>query len=194
MLTKPDEAAERSFLAIFSLSQNFDCVLEALERIYNSRLLNASSDSETQLEFVYSCFTWLFVAAHGFGLSILNLVTKFVSHLWLTDRQISRVSQAFGRKPNLVRSVARAMSILNEGLQKLEQDNMAAIPDPIFSLDNASLGVLAEELAEALAVLEDDVRRTDPVGECVRWSAQRFTRDFLSFPERVSSFSRSSLR
>src|SRR6202044_429104 len=50
------------------------------------------------------------------------------------------------------------------------------------------------ELAQALAVLEDTLRRTDSVGECIRWSTRNHKRDFLSFPERVSSICISSLR
>jgi hypothetical protein len=126
------------------------------------------------------------------------VVTKFVSHLWLTDLQISKLSKAFVSEPiPLVPSVpvAWVAGSLIESLQKLTDENLACEQDPIASLsDSSSLGVLALELAQALAVLEEELRRMDPVGECVRWSARKYTRDFLSFPERVSSISLSSPR
>ena len=56
----------------------------------------------------------------------------------------------------------------------------------ITAAGDRHLGVLAEELAESLAVHEDRLRRKDPVGEIARWLAKDCPRDFLSFPERVS--------
>ena len=61
-------------------------------------------------------------------------------------------------------------------------------PDAVADLLGALLHgtVRTEEIAEALAVLEDDLRRTDPLGECVRWLARGRRRDLISFPELVN--------
>jgi hypothetical protein len=61
-------------------------------------------------------------------------------------------------------------------------------PDTLADLLASLLqrNVKTEQMAEALAVLEDDLRRTDPLGECVRWLARGRRRDLISFPERVS--------
>jgi len=117
-----------------------------------------------------------------------------MSYLWLTDEQI-RLSEALVPRSNPpIHSVSYAARSLHECFRRLKEDNMVTIQDPIVSLNNnTNLGVLAEELAEALAVLEYNLRQTDPIGECVRWLAQGFRRDFLSFPERVSSTNLSSL-
>ena len=80
-----------------------------------------------------------------------------------------------------------------DNLQKLRRENEVTITDPIASLsNNANVKTLAVELAQALTVLEDTLRRTDSVGECIRWSTRNHKRDFLSFPERVSSICMSS--
>jgi hypothetical protein len=44
----------------------------------------------------------------------------------------------------------------------------------------------ARDLAESLAILEQDIRQNDPLGECVRWLARGHRRDLLSFPEMAS--------
>ena len=82
-----------------------------------------------------------------------------------------------------------------DNLQELRGDNEVTIADPIASLgSSANVKTLAVELAQALTVLEDTLRRTDSVGECIRWSTRNHKRDFLSFPERASSICISSPR
>lgn len=128
------------------------------------------------------------------------MAAKFVSHLWLADAQISKLSKAFSSKPPpRVRyqqdPISWTADAFFESLRKLTKENDVAMEDPVASLSsNKIIRVLAVELAQALAVLEDRLRRTDPVGECIRWSARTCTRDFLSFPERVSSIGLSQSR
>lgn len=49
--------------------------------------------------------------------------------------------------------------------------------------------VKTKQIAETLAVLEGDLRRSDHMGECVRWLARGRRRDLMSFPERVNFYS-----
>jgi hypothetical protein len=179
-----------TFLTIFSLSQNFDTVLDALNTTY---LTATSADSDTsgmgmQVWFVFVSFGQPRVTHKA---SILSLVTKFLSKLWLTDRQINKIAEYFVQRstvPGLAACVAYERGSLIECLQRLQKRNASTLGPSIASLDElekTTLELLAQALAEALAVLEDKLRRTDSVGECVRWMTRNYTRDFISFPERV---------
>jgi hypothetical protein len=89
-------------------------------------------------------------------------------------------------EPMLRSTPAWESDALMESLQKLMAE--VTTQDPIAALgDTRTMRVLAEELAQALAFLEDQLRHTDTVSECIRWSTGQHTRDLLSFPERVSS-------
>jgi hypothetical protein len=71
---------------------------------------------------------------------------------------------------------------------RLLESQIASVPKDWIDSHTGSPGFreFAKQLAAALAFLEDDLRRTDPVGESIRWLAAVCTRDILSFPERVS--------
>jgi len=99
--------------------------------------------------------------------------------LWLNDEQISKHSGTF---PETLISKSNSQVVTfsvdcqwaaGDGLRKLKMENEVTIPDPTASLSGGrELRVLTVELAQALAVLEDEPWRTDPVGERVRWSAR----------------------
>jgi hypothetical protein len=125
------------------------------------------------------------------------VLINFISHLWLTDRQISKLSTKF--MPTIPIGPSDpgfwVASSFIDHLQELRRENEVTIADPIAFLSNiATVKTLAVDLAQALTVLEDTLRRTDSVGECIRWSTRNHKRDFLSFPERVSSIRMSSPR
>ena len=117
----------------------------------------------------------------------MALATAFADELWLTDKQTAKLSSALRFDPG-VRSPAVnwVADHFRKSIQMAAQRNEVTISDPIASLSGKrDVQALAIELAQALAILEDWLRRSDPIGECVRWSARNYPRDFLSFPERV---------
>jgi hypothetical protein len=170
-------------------------VLDALEIKYRSNPLSDDM-SGTRVGFV-SFIYWLVVTAHRSQLRVLTVLINFISHLWLTDRQISKLSIKFMPAIPIRPSdpVFWVASSFIDNLQELRRESEVNMPDPIASLSSsANVKTLAVELAQSLTVLEDTLRRTDSVGECIRWSTRNHRRDFLSFPERVSSICISSPR
>jgi hypothetical protein len=120
------------------------------------------------------------------------VATKLVSDLWLTDAQVAKLSKTFTLESTRLSHHQDAIywtaDTFFESLHKLTKKNEVPMQNPIASLSgNKNIRTLAVELSKALAVLEYRLRQTDPDGECIRWLARKCARDFLSFPERVSS-------
>ena len=81
--------------------------------------------------------------------------------------------------------------------QRLDEENEVIMDDPIKNLDSFSTRErkrLAESIAWALALLESELRRMQFIDEVIRWLAREYSRDILSFRERVSFSSYPSFR
>jgi hypothetical protein len=109
-----------------------------------------------------------------------------VEVLWLSGEQLDILSMPFTLLPQRPSSVDWVLATFHESVEKAAKQNRVSMSDPIASLTGkGDARALALEFAQALAVLEDGMRRADPTGECIRWSARKYSRDLLSFPERV---------
>jgi hypothetical protein len=110
-------------------------------------------------------------------------VASLATKLWLAQTHIDLISDRFDLTSNSrVPRVAVSLSPLTEVLPQHAIHDTDALVQLLESLHQHGG---AERLAEALAFLEDELRRADPVGECIRWVARGHVRDLLSFPERV---------
>ena len=120
----------------------------------------------------------------------MSLLNKIATKIWLSDSQISRLSDPFLSNPYQTTYpwVAWQRRFLAEAIESAKNIDSLSLKELIKEArgSDRSLNNLAVELVEALSVLEDQMRRMDPIGECVRWVAKGRTRNFLSFPERVS--------
>jgi hypothetical protein len=135
-------------------------------------------------------FVELYINSH-FCSSILLLLTDLVSGLCLTDRQLDTISKSFDPALPLLRNlspeVSHFLKSLSQNIRNVKMEDTATLAVRLASLNTqSSVERFAKELAEALAVLEDDLRRVDPIGEYVRWLARASFQDILSFPEQVS--------
>jgi hypothetical protein len=135
-------------------------------------------------------FVELYIDSHRCS-SILLLVSGLISKLCLTDGQLDTISRSFNPALPLLHGglsteVDHILNLLSQDIKKAKKEDTATLAFRLASLDTKNSMDFAKELAEALAVLEDKLRRDDPVGEYIRWLARASFQDILSFPEQVS--------
>jgi hypothetical protein len=112
-------------------------------------------------------------------------VTNLSRELWLTDSHRRLILDKFGPKSTRrIPEVVIASNALSDLLLPTLTEDENILPQFLSSL--LKVEGTTKEVAAALASLEYELRRKDPLGECVRWLAKGRRRDLLSFPERVS--------
>ena len=112
-------------------------------------------------------------------------MTSLSRELWLTDSHRRLILDKFGpRSTKRIPEVVIASNSLSDLLLPTLREDEDILPQFLTSL--LKVEGTTKAVAEALASLEHELRRNDPLGECVRWLAKGRRRDLISFPERVS--------
>jgi hypothetical protein len=109
------------------------------------------------------------------------MLLEFESQLWLTDRQVSELEKIISDSPHWHWIKSRLAKANESGPQ---------VVDPLIDLNTnlKKIGTIAIEYAKALAMLEQEVRRTHGVEELIRWLSEGCGGEFQSFSDRVRSF------
>ena len=112
-------------------------------------------------------------------------MTRLCRELWLNDSHRQLILRKFG--PNSIGHIPEVLipsNALFNLLRPTVSEETDILPNLLASL-LVNRGTI-KDLAEALAILEQDVRQSDALGECARWLAKGHRRDLLSFPEMAS--------
>ena len=112
-------------------------------------------------------------------------MTRLSRELWLSDAHRRLILDKFGPKSiGHIPDVIIASNLLSSLLLPTFSEGPSILPNLLAALLH-NRGT-TKAFAEALAILEQDIRQSDPLGECVRWLARGHRRDLLSFPEMAS--------
>jgi hypothetical protein len=118
--------------------------------------------------------------------SILLLATSLLDDLWLGEPQCAALLRHVATNPPRSSHGAYLRNKLKKHIVK-RQEILKQSKEWIYShgIKRRDWEIHARQCAEILSYLEIDLRRTDPVGECLRWLTPPENREFGPFPERV---------